>query len=237
MLSMAPTKRGDRQHAPRTGPRIRRGTAPALLLAAAQELFAERGPYATTTRQIADRAEVSEDLIFRYYGSKNGLLQEAVVRPIVELLDSVRPQWEKAQDTWTGDDHERSVAFVGQLYDLVHGNRTVVMTMMQVLIGGPGEIDDLAVHQLASQMYEPLAPVFTKYLERNGFRDTDPALLLRPIRREDAQGRKFAWKFRQLHEGAGGLLQIARPRVVSQSSPSGQQVLLFGRRKASCIGK
>jgi AcrR family transcriptional regulator len=181
MLSMAPTKRGDRQHAPRTGPRIRRGTAPALLLAAAQELFAERGPYATTTRQIADRAEVSEDLIFRYYGSKNGLLQEAVVRPIVELLDSVRPQWEKAQDTWTGDDHERSVAFVGQLYDLVHGNRTVVMTMMQVLIGGPGEIDDLAVHQLASQMYEPLAPVFTKYLERNGFRDTDPALLLRLI--------------------------------------------------------
>ena len=181
MLSMAPTKRDSRQRAPRTGPRIRRGTAPALLLAAAQELFAERGPYATTTRQIADRAEVSEDLIFRYYGSKSGLLQEAVVRPIVELLDSVRPRWEVAQDTWTGDDHERSVAFVGQLYDVVHGNRTVVMTMMQVLIGGPGEIDDDAVHQLASQMYEPLAPAFTKYLERNGFRDTDPALLLRLI--------------------------------------------------------
>jgi AcrR family transcriptional regulator len=178
---MAPTKRGDRQHAPRTGPRVRRGTAPALLLAAAQELFAERGPYATTTRQIADRAEVSEDLIFRYYGSKNGLLQAAVVRPIVELLDSVRPRWEAAQDTWTGDDHERSVAFVGQLFDLVYGNRTVVMTMMQVLIGAPGEIDDPTVHELASQMYEPLAPAFTKYLERNNFRDTDPALLLRLI--------------------------------------------------------
>lgn len=181
MLFMAPTKSGAQKHAPRTGPRIRRGTAPALLLAAAQELFAERGPYATTTRQIADRAEVSEDLIFRYYGSKNGLLQEAVVRPIVELLDSVRPQWEDAQDTWTGDDHERSVVFVGQVYDLVHGNRTVVMTMMQVLIGGHSEIDDLAVRQLASQMYDPLAPVFEKYLERNGFRDTDPALLLRLI--------------------------------------------------------
>jgi AcrR family transcriptional regulator len=181
MLSMAPTRRGDGPHAPRTGPRVRRGTAPALLLAAAQELFAERGPHATTTRQIADRAEVSEDLIFRYYGSKNGLLREAVVRPIVELLDSVQPRWEIAQDTWTGDDHERSVAFVGQLFDLVHGNRTVAMTMMQVLINFPGEVDDLAVHQLASQMYEPLAPAFTKYLERNGFRDTDPALLLRLI--------------------------------------------------------
>lgn len=178
---MAPTKRGASAHAPRTGPRIRRGTAPGLLLAAAQELFAERGPYATTTRQIADRAEVSEDLIFRYYGSKNGLLQEAVVRPIVELLDSVRPRWESAQDDWTGDDHERSIAFVGQLYDVVHGNRTVVMTMMQVLIGAPGEIDDLAVHQLASQMYDPLAPAFANYLQRNGFRDDNPSLLLRLI--------------------------------------------------------
>jgi AcrR family transcriptional regulator len=151
------------------------------LLAAAQELFAERGPYATTTRQIADRAEVSEDLIFRYYGSKNGLLQEAVVRPIVELLGSLRPKWETAQDSWTGHDHKRSVAFVGQVYDFVHGNRTVVMTMMQVLIGAPGEIDDLAVHSLASQMYEPLAPAFANYLRRNGFRDSDPALLLRLI--------------------------------------------------------
>src|SRR5271168_5651577 len=105
MLSMAPTKRGARQHAPRTGPRIRRGTAPALLLAAAQELFAERGPYATTTRQIADRAEVSEDLIFRYYGSKNGLLQEAVIRPIVELLESLRPRWIKAQEESSGDEN------------------------------------------------------------------------------------------------------------------------------------
>lgn len=166
------------QHAPRTGPRIRRGTAPALLLAAAQELFAERGPYATTTRQIAERAEVSEDLIFRYYGSKNGLLQEAVIRPIVELLESLRPRWIQAQEESSGAEH--TLEFIGQLYDLVHGNRTVVMTMMQVLIGGPGHLDD-PVHELASQMYEPLAPAFQHFLDANGFRDRDPNLLLRMI--------------------------------------------------------
>lgn len=181
----APTK-APPQHAPRTGPRIRRGTAPALLLAAAQELFAERGPYATTTRQIAEHADVSEDLIFRYYGSKNGLLQEAVIRPIVELLESLRPRWIKAQDArasgsaTNSENTENTLEFIGQLYDLVHGNRTVVMTMMQVLIGGPGHLDD-PVHRLASQMYEPLAPAFQNYLDINGFRDTDPNLLLRMI--------------------------------------------------------
>ncbi|PEG37840.1 TetR family transcriptional regulator [Mycolicibacterium duvalii] len=181
MLAMASTKREAGRHAPRTGPRVRRGTASALLLDAAQELFAERGPFATTTRQIADRAEVSEDLIFRYFGSKNALLQEAVVRPIVELLQSVTPRWEAAQGTWADNDHERFVNFVGQLFDLVYENRTVAMTMMQVLISGPAGIDDLAVRELAGQMYEPLAPMFADYLGRNGFRDNDPAILLRLI--------------------------------------------------------
>jgi AcrR family transcriptional regulator len=117
-------------------------------------------------------------LIFRYYGSKNGLLQEAVIRPIVELLESLRPRWIKAQEESSGD--ENTLEFIGALYDLVHGNRTVVMTMMQVLIGGPGHLDD-PVHELASQMYEPLAPAFQNYLDTNGFRDDNPELLLRMI--------------------------------------------------------
>jgi hypothetical protein len=76
------------EYPPRKGPRVRRGSAPALLLEGARELFAERGPYAATTKQIAQRAKVSEDLIFRYYGSKDGLLKEAVFQPLYELLES-----------------------------------------------------------------------------------------------------------------------------------------------------
>lgn len=181
MTFMAPSRPRAIKHAPRTAPRIRRGTAPKLLLAAARELFAEQGPRATTTRQIAERAKVSEDLIFRYYGSKNGLLREAVIRPIVDLLESLRPDWVADHEAALGDDHDRSVAVVGQLFDAVHGNRTVVLTMLQVLTGGPGEMNDPEVRALANQMYEPMEPAFRHYLARNGFRDTDPALMLRLI--------------------------------------------------------
>jgi len=69
MLVMPPTKREVDAHA-RAQERAAGylgGSAPKLLLAAAQDLCAERGPYATTA-QIAERAGVSEDLIFRYYG-------------------------------------------------------------------------------------------------------------------------------------------------------------------------
>jgi AcrR family transcriptional regulator len=44
-----------------------------LLLAAAQELFAERGYERVTTREIAERAGVDATLIARYFGSKAGL--------------------------------------------------------------------------------------------------------------------------------------------------------------------
>jgi AcrR family transcriptional regulator len=182
MLSMSSSKpAAARKYAPRTGPRVRRGSAPKLLLDAAQALFAELGPYATTTKQIAERAEVSEDLIFRYYGSKNGLLEAAVLQPMIELVESLTPRWIEAQKEASGDELARSRMFVGMLYDLVHGNRTVVMSMVQVLIGGPGHLDDAAVHKLASMLFEPEAPGFANYLQDRGLRGTDPRLQLRMI--------------------------------------------------------
>ena len=54
---------------------------------AARELFAEKGYAAVTTREIAQRADVSETLLFRYHGDKAGLYEEVVTRPFNELMD------------------------------------------------------------------------------------------------------------------------------------------------------
>jgi len=45
------------------------------ILQAALQLFAKEGFYATSTSKIAKVAEVSEGLIFRHFGNKEGLLQ------------------------------------------------------------------------------------------------------------------------------------------------------------------
>jgi AcrR family transcriptional regulator len=47
------------------------------LLAAATALFAERGYGRTTVRDIATRAGVNQSLLFRYFGSKEALFEEA----------------------------------------------------------------------------------------------------------------------------------------------------------------
>ncbi len=49
------------------------------ILNAALSLFAEEGYRSTSTSKVAKRAEVSEGLIFRHFGNKEGLL-EAIVQ-------------------------------------------------------------------------------------------------------------------------------------------------------------
>lgn len=45
------------------------------ILQAALQLFAQEGYHATSTNRVAKKAGVSEGLIFRHFGSKEGLLQ------------------------------------------------------------------------------------------------------------------------------------------------------------------
>ncbi len=44
------------------------------ILAAARELYAEKGTRGTTTREVADRAGVNEATVFRHFGTKGQLL-------------------------------------------------------------------------------------------------------------------------------------------------------------------
>ncbi|HTV73600.1 MAG TPA: TetR/AcrR family transcriptional regulator [Candidatus Acidoferrales bacterium] len=45
------------------------------ILAATREVFAQKGSRGTTTREVAERAEVNEATLFRHFGTKQQLLQ------------------------------------------------------------------------------------------------------------------------------------------------------------------
>ena len=59
--------------APRTIPTGREEVA-AAILEAATDLFAERGPAATSIREIAARSKVNHGLVFRHFGTKEQLV-------------------------------------------------------------------------------------------------------------------------------------------------------------------
>ena len=63
------------------------------LLEAARKVFAEAGFRGATTRRIAQEAGVNEVTLFRQFGSKEGLILEAVIRAVERLQDEdVLPQ-------------------------------------------------------------------------------------------------------------------------------------------------
>ncbi len=68
------------------------GTSREKLLAAASALFAERGYDRTTVREIAARAGVNQALLFRHFGSKQGLFGEVVAHGGHEQLRGTPPE-------------------------------------------------------------------------------------------------------------------------------------------------
>lgn len=80
----------------------RKEARPGELLAAALELFAEKGFAATRAEEVAHRAGVSKGTLFLYFASKEELFK-AVVR---EHLTSHLPDWSAEVDAWSGSSAE-----------------------------------------------------------------------------------------------------------------------------------
>ena len=80
----------------------RKEARPGELLAAALELFVEKGYAATRSEEVAHRAGVSKGTLFLYFASKEELFK-AVVR---ENLAGRFPEWEAEFDAYTGSTPE-----------------------------------------------------------------------------------------------------------------------------------
>jgi AcrR family transcriptional regulator len=101
----------------------------ARMLAAAQEVFAERGYAGATTKQISERAEVGEVLLFRHFGSKAGLFDEAVLRAFESFVDGWTSQW--ARHGLTGDSFfEIGRGYIESLYGFFDDNRELVVALL-----------------------------------------------------------------------------------------------------------
>jgi AcrR family transcriptional regulator len=109
----------------------------ALIVDAARVLFIEQGFDDTTTRQIAEKANVHEHLIFSNFGSKADLFQVAVTEPLAATVTT-------SIDSWVGDSTgsnaaERIEELVDALYDLGRTNRPMLLwALANSRHGGPG---------------------------------------------------------------------------------------------------
>jgi AcrR family transcriptional regulator len=129
------------------------------LLAAGRQLFATAGYDGTTVRAIAERAGVNQALLFRHFGSKEGLFAEAVTGQALEVLhagpaDQVLPRTLRAIMAAEG---EESTLFLAALRSA--GNTDAAETVRQELRSAYGgtlaalvDVDDPAEAELRSEL-------------------------------------------------------------------------------------
>ena len=156
------------------GERARRGSAPGLLEEAAREVFAERG-YGATTREIASRAGVSHDLIFRYFDSKEKLFFDAVVTPLLDTVGGLHQRW-LDDPALTTMDHDRLIRrFTAGFYDFMSTNQSIARAMVHLFVSSSteGELERLRV-RITETLTPMIAPV-DGYLAAEGLRHTSPA--------------------------------------------------------------
>ena len=122
-----------------------RGAPRLLLLEAARSLFASQDYRSTTTKEIAEKAGVLEHLLFRQFGSKAALFNEAVVVPFIAVIDDLNARWE----TFAPESSEAVAReFLGALYDILVENRGLVMTLWTADALTETELDETGVVEI-----------------------------------------------------------------------------------------
>ena len=94
---------------------------------AARQLFAERGYASATTKEIARMADVSETLLFRYYGDKRSLFNEVVTAPFNRLMESFV---ERHPDRSDGSRDQDALKFVREVFTLFEDNQEMFRAIL-----------------------------------------------------------------------------------------------------------
>lgn len=175
------------------GPRQRRKEArPGELLAAALELFVERGYNATRLDDVAARAGVSKGTLYLYYDNKEALFKAVVENSIVPIIDDaermlaqhdgpmaellrkmIRAWWERVGSTPLGGICKLIIAEAGNFPDVAAYYHGTVITraegiIHQVLEAGiaSGEFRPVDVDSVFHVIF---APLLMLALWRNSF--------------------------------------------------------------------
>jgi AcrR family transcriptional regulator len=150
-----------------------------LLLKAARDLFDQHGYEAVTTRQIAEAAGVSEQMVFRHFGSKAKLFEAAAVAPFVEHFDAYVANWEQRPSGVRNPVEEAEDLYRG-LYDVFAANRGLLAALLSFqgdTVAGSSETIAAAL----GPALDRFAELLRIEQEQRGFRDFDARIVVRLV--------------------------------------------------------
>jgi AcrR family transcriptional regulator len=162
------------------GQQVARGKGKRLLLESARVLFAERGYAGTSTREIARAASVSEPMIFRHFGSKAKLFEEAVLAPFNTFVSEYIADW-SARPRGARSPYVETYEFYRGVYDVLSANRRLIHEMIGARAVGGSPTTDAAPGPQLGALLERFEAIIEREIDIRGFRPFDPAVMTRLI--------------------------------------------------------
>ena len=102
------------------------------ILAAAREIFAEKGCAGARMHEIGGRAEVNKAMLHYYFGNKDSLYETVILSAVQNLFEKVRPML-NSSDLSTG---ERIRRFIDIYADFLTGKPELPRLVVQDIVSG-----------------------------------------------------------------------------------------------------
>ena len=112
------------------------------ILAAARVLFMRDGYRGTVLRDVAGRADVKPSVLYRHFGTKQSLYDEAILEPFIHRLDALSSAWVDHFDKTRADDDVMKMV-TREVYDYMLTHRSV---LDQILVGRDELPSDVIKH-------------------------------------------------------------------------------------------
>jgi AcrR family transcriptional regulator len=108
----------------------------AAVLAAAREVFAERGYASARTREIAQRAAATEKMLFRHFPTKVELFRAAVFEPFQKVAEAFLEEFERRAQLQLGVE-TLARDYVAGLYGFLRENRLNILSLIAAYAHDP----------------------------------------------------------------------------------------------------
>lgn len=145
----------------------------ARILAAAEEVFAAHGYAGSTTREIAERANIGKRMLFYYYPTKDAVYR-AVLERIITGLVAIYEQTRNAPGPiGLGDSIEAITHFTAQ-------NLPAMKVWLREIIDGGPHLEPLTRRYMTA-LYEQAGDGVARNMEAGVFRASDPMHVLASV--------------------------------------------------------
>ncbi len=171
------------------------------IVQAAIELFARKGFDGTTTREIAQAANVSEALIFRHFPTKHDLYRAIIDHKMKECSRSFR------EELWEAMAHRDDRAFFTRLAEeilRIYREDPDFMRLMLFSALEKHELSRMVYETHVAEMFQELAAYISRRVRERAFRAVNPRVAARAFVGMVAHHALV----RELFDPAGHLLKI-----------------------------